>query len=73
MHNPRIGQLADLLLNLEDAGRTATDEYRIASAEYLRLKALPENWPDVRSKNHTPEQAALAAAWRAEQDTEVKQ
>lgn len=63
MNNPRIGQLADILNRAEDSGRTDTDAYRAARAEYDALKAAPENWGDVRAADRTPEQARLAAAW----------
>jgi hypothetical protein len=43
MNNPRIGQLANILTRAEDSGRTDTDAYRAARAEYDALKAAPEN------------------------------
>lgn len=63
MNNPRIGQLANILTRAEDSGRTDTDAYRAARAEYDALKAAPENWGDVPAAKRTPEQTRLAAAW----------
>jgi len=62
MQNDNIGRIAMKLNALEDAGRDGTAEYAALNAEYLALKALPENWADVRAAKRTPEQAALAAA-----------
>jgi hypothetical protein len=63
MNNPRIGQLANQLLDLEDAGKQLTPRYSALLAEYEALKAAPENWADVRASKRTPAQAALAAEW----------
>jgi len=65
VNNDNIGRLAGRLLDLEDAGREGSSEYAAVKAEYEALKALPENWADVRASKRTPEQAALAAAWEA--------
>lgn len=57
-----IGRLAEKLTQLEELGKAGTAEYATIQAEYLRVKALPENWMHVRASRRTPEQAALAAA-----------
>ena len=61
----RIGQLGMILINMEDSRREmATPKYAALLAEYTALKAKPENWEHVRESKHTPEQAALCAAWK---------
>ena len=62
MNNPRIGELAGLLLDLEDRGQRDTPRYAVIETEYLALKALPESWPDVRASKWTAEQRACALA-----------
>lgn len=62
MNNPTIGEMASRLLDMEDAGKTATPAYRSLEASYIALKARPESWPDVPSRDWTPEQRALAVA-----------
>jgi len=60
MNNPMIGELADRLNGMEDSGLAGTPAYEVIKARYEALKALPESWPDVRAKNWTPAQRALA-------------
>jgi|WetSurMetagenome_2_1015567.scaffolds.fasta_scaffold1001148_2 hypothetical protein len=61
MHNPRIGQLAEMLLRMEESGKATTPRYREVRDIYLDLKSKPENWVDVMPSERTPEQARLAA------------
>lgn len=60
MNNPKIGELASKLMDLEDAGKTKTPLYADILKRYEALKALPESWGDITPKFWTPEQRALA-------------
>jgi hypothetical protein len=66
MQNDTIGQLAGKLNALDDAGRENTPEYAAIKVRYDALKALPENWSDVRRAKRTPAQQDAARAWALE-------
>ena len=69
MTNPRIGQLAGLLLDMEDRGPRATSSALYASlkAEYTALKAAPASWSDVlESKWNLGQAQAAVAFWTAD-------
>jgi hypothetical protein len=63
MNNTRIGELADILNRLEDAGQTGAPQYTLAKMEYEALKAAPESWSDVRSSKWNLAQAEAAVAF----------